>query len=199
MTRGAPRQSVFLRRLPYGERLPLGDLLDNDLFPFEGEIATKPLEPPTLPEPERRGAGGEDCRNCGADPNTIWQDDRWRVRIPSEPGGLPTVAVLLPIAHHDLADLPDELAAELGPMLKRVAAAIETVGGIGRVHFNRWGDGSEHFHVWLLPRPYGLWQLRGAMLAVWDDLLPKVSRAEWSRNRRTVARALAAGGGRAAI
>jgi hypothetical protein len=84
-------------------------------------------------------------------------------------------------------------------MLQRVAAAIEGVGGIGRVHVNRWGDGSEHFHVWLIPRPYGLWQLRGAMLAVWDDLLPKVPPAEWNRNRRTVARALAADGGRATI
>jgi hypothetical protein len=195
VARRAPRPSAFLRRLPFGERLPLGDLLEDDLFPFEGKVAVKPLEPPTLPEPVRRGAGGDDCHSCGLASGTVWHDAHWQVRIPGDPGGLPIVAILLPLAHHDLADLPDDLAVQLGPMLKRVVAAIDAIGGIGRVHVNRWGDGSEHFHVWLLPRPYGLWQLRGAMLAVWDDLLPKVPRATWNRNRRTVARALAAGGG----
>ena len=39
--------------------------------------------------------------------------------------------------------------------------------------------------------------LRGAMLAVWDDILPPIPRAEWNRNRRTVAGALAEDGGRA--
>lgn len=37
------------------------------------------------------------------------------------------------------------------------------------------------------------------MLAVWDDLLPPVPRAEWNRNRRAVARALAEDGGRALV
>jgi hypothetical protein len=36
-----------------------------------------------------------------------------------------------------------------------------------------------------------MWQLRGAMLAVWNDLLPRVPTEEWERNRRTVANALA--------
>jgi hypothetical protein len=38
-------------------------------------------------------------------------------------------------------------------------------------------------------------QLRGAMLAVWDDLLPKVPQEEWDRNRAGVAQALAVDGG----
>jgi hypothetical protein len=37
-----------------------------------------------------------------------------------------------------------------------------------------------------------MWQLRGAMLAVWDDLLPKLPQEEWARNRQNVAAALAA-------
>lgn len=197
MARRADRASAFVRRLPIGERLPLGDLLSNDLFPFEGEITIQPLEPPTLPEPTRPGAGGIDCRNCEAGPEAIWQDGRWRVRVPRDPGGLPIVAALLPLAHHDIEDLPEHLAAELGPMLVRVTAAIRRIDGIGRVHINRWGDGSEHFHVWFLPRPYGLLQMRGAMLAVWDDLLPRVPQAEWDRNRRTVSKALALDGGEA--
>jgi diadenosine tetraphosphate (Ap4A) HIT family hydrolase len=101
------------------------------------------------------------------------------------------VAVLQPKAHHDLDDLPPELAAELGPMIQRVARAIGRIGSVGRVHVNRWGDGGSHFHVWFLARPKGMWQMRGAMLAVWDDLLPKVPADEWDANRRAVAAALA--------
>jgi hypothetical protein len=44
-----------------------------------------------------------------------------------------------------------------------------------------------------------MWQMRGAMLAVWDDLLPRVPQEEWDANRRTVATAMAAGGGTARI
>jgi hypothetical protein len=77
-------------------------------------------------------------------------------------------------------------------MLQRVARAIGDLPDVGRVHVNRWGDGSEHFHVWFLGRPKGMWQLRGAMLAVWDDLLPKLPQEEWARNRQNVAAALAA-------
>jgi hypothetical protein len=40
-----------------------------------------------------------------------------------------------------------------------------------------------------------MWQLRGALLAAWDDLLPKVPQGEWDRNRRIVGEAMAAGGG----
>ena len=80
-------------------------------------------------------------------------------------------------------------------MIQRVARAIASVQEVGRVHVNRWGDGSEHFHIWFLARPQGMRQLRGALLAVWDDLLPKVPQSEWDRNRRAVAEAMAAGGG----
>ena len=80
-------------------------------------------------------------------------------------------------------------------MIQRVARAIGSVEDVGRVHVNRWGDGGEHFHIWFLARPRGMWQLRGALLAAWDDLLPKVPQEEWDRNRRAVADAMAAGGG----
>jgi len=197
MARRADRASAFVRRLPIGERLPLGDLLSNDLFPFEGGILTRPLEPPILPEPERRGQGGEECLSCDPSGEEIWQDAHWWLRAPREPSGLPLITILIPRAHHDLEDLPPELAAELGQLLPRVSQAIHRIGGIGRVHVNRWGDGSEHVHLWFVPRPRGMWQMRGAMLAVWDDLLPRVPKAEWDRNRRTVARAMAEQGGRA--
>ena len=167
-------------------------------FPFEGEILVQPLQPPILPEPSRKGESADDCWSCGAfDPGLIWEDEHWRVVVEPEPHGLPLVAVLLPRAHHDLDDLPPQEAAELGPMIQRVDRAIGRIDSVGRVHVNRWGDGSFHFHVWFLARPRGMWQMRGAMLAVWDDLLPKVPAGEWEANRRLVASAMAEGGGTA--
>lgn len=180
-------------RLPYGESLPLDRVIGSDLFPFTGEIVTKPLERPILPEPERSGAVESDCFACiDQETGVIWRNDHWHVRSGSEPSGLALVVNLMPNAHHDLDDLPHELATELGPMIQRLARAVGSLPEVGRVHVNRWGDGSEHFHVWFLPRPLGLWQLRGAMLAVWDDILPPVPRDEWEANRRSVAAALAA-------
>jgi hypothetical protein len=87
------------------------------------------------------------------------------------------------------------LTATLGPVIQRVAAAIRSIDGVARTHFNRWGDGSEHFHLWFLARPLGLMQLRGAMIAAWDDMLPKLPQEEFEANARTVAAALAESGG----
>jgi diadenosine tetraphosphate (Ap4A) HIT family hydrolase len=197
--RRAPRPSRWAQRLPIGERLGLDKVIGNELFPFEGEIRTKPLDSPVLPEPERRGRDGVDCYSCVPSGEEIWEDPHWWLRVPREPSGLPLIAILIPRAHHDLEDLPLPLAAEMGQLLPRVSRAIHRIANIGRVHINRWGDGSEHLHLWLVPRPEGMWQMRGAMLAVWDDILPPIPKAEWNRNRRTVARALADDGGRALV
>jgi diadenosine tetraphosphate (Ap4A) HIT family hydrolase len=190
--RDDPGGGPFLARLPYGEPLPLDRVIESDLFPFTGEISTKPLERPLIPEPERRGAGGIDCFTCTDPAGVVWRNARWHVRAGADPSGLSLVCVLMPNEHHDLDDLPLDLAAELGPMIQRVARALGSLPEVGRVHVNRWGDGSEHFHVWFLPRPLGMWQMRGAMLAIWDDLLPPIPRDEWLANRRAVAEALAA-------
>ncbi len=190
--------SDYLRRLPIGERLPLGETADDPLFPFDGEIAVKPLEEPTLPEPERHGVELADCQSCNGTSDealVAWEDERWRLLIEPEPHGLPMVAVLQPKVHADLEELPAREAAELGPMIQRVARAIGRLDSVGRVHVNRWGDGGFHFHVWFLARPQGMWQMRGAMLAVWDDLLPKVPAGEWDESRRSVAEAMAEKGG----
>ena len=39
----AEKPSDFVRRLPIGERLPLGDLLEDPLFPFEGDVRVRTL------------------------------------------------------------------------------------------------------------------------------------------------------------
>ena len=188
--------SDYLRRLPIGRRVSTAPLTGNDLWPFDVDLETVPLAEPIIPEPARAGPGGVDCSSCQRDATfDVWQDDHWVLGIPAEPSGLPIIAVLVSRAHHDLEDLPADLASELGPMIQRVARAIGSLADVGRVHVNRWGDGSEHFHVWFLARPKGMWGLRGALLAAWDDLLPNVPQDEWDRNRQAVAEALAAGGG----
>jgi diadenosine tetraphosphate (Ap4A) HIT family hydrolase len=190
----------YLDRLPIGERVSTAHLTGNELWPFDTDLETRPLDPPLIPEPARQGLDGVDCISCETRRDLdVWRDDRWLVRIPAEPSGLPIVAVLISRAHHDLETLPHELATELGPMIQRVARAVGRLEDVGRVHVNRWGDGSEHFHVWLLPRPKGMWQLRGALLAAWDDLLPKVPADEWAGNRLAVVAALVAEGGQALI
>jgi diadenosine tetraphosphate (Ap4A) HIT family hydrolase len=188
--------SDYLRRLPIGKRLSTSPLTGNELWPFDEDLETVPLDEPRIPEPPRKGEGGVDCVSCLPVPEMdVWRDERWLVRIPAEPAGLPALAILISREHHDLETLPPELAAELGPMIQRLARAVAQLEEVGRVHVNRWGDGSEHFHIWFLARPKGMWQLRGALLAVWDDLLPKVPADEWAQTRTTIVAALAAEGG----
>ncbi|HEY7525826.1 MAG TPA: hypothetical protein VIA82_03250 [Candidatus Limnocylindria bacterium] len=188
--------SDYLRRLPIGQRVSTAPLTRDELWPFDADLETVPLAEPQLPEPARAGANGADCPVCAPSPAwEVWRDDSWVLRIPPEPSGLPIIAVLQPLAHHDLEAMPADLVANLGPMIQRVARAIAALDDVGRVHVNRWGDGSEHFHVWFLARPRGMLQLRGALLAAWDDLLPKVPQDEWDANRAAVVANLAAGGG----
>ena len=188
--------SDYLRRLPIGKRVSTAPLTGNELWPFDVDLETVPLAEPIIPEPLRGGLGGVDCPSCHREAAfDVWEDEHFALGIPDEPTGLPIIAVLISQAHHDLEDLPADLAARLGPMIQRVARAVGSLEDVGRVHVNRWGDGNEHFHVWFLARPKGMWGLRGALLAAWDDLLPKVPQDEWDRNRGAVAGALAAGGG----
>jgi len=189
---------AYAARLPIGSRLPMPETMASEVFPFEGDIQVKVLDAPLLPEPARGGdPNGPPCWACAnPDEGVIWRNERWHVRCPAAASGLPVVVVLQPNAHHDLDDLSADLAAELGVMIQRVARAVGSLDGIGRVHFNRWGDGSAHFHVWFLPRPAGMRQLRGACIALWDDILPAVPEAEWRANLNRVATALAAVDGR---
>jgi hypothetical protein len=188
-------------RLPYGQRVSAAPLLGGPFFPFEGDILVRPLDEPVVPEPPRRGEpGGDPCGACTEpDRNLIWRDDRWLLHAGFEPTGLPMVALLSPVQHVTLHTMPPDLAADLGPMIQRVAIAIGRIDSVARTHFNRWGDGSEHFHIWFLARPLGMMQLRGAMIAAWDDLLPRVPDDEFRTNARTVAHALAETSGQAVI
>jgi hypothetical protein len=184
--------SPYHARLPWGQRVSPEPVLGGPFFPFEGDLRVKPLEEPIVPEPPRMGEpGGKPCGVCTEpERNLVWHDDRWRLYAGFEPIGLPMYALLTSVEHVTLHTMPPELAASFGVMIQRVAVAIGSIKGVGRVHFSRWGDGSEHFHLWFLARPLGMMQLRGAMIAVWDDLLPKLPDEEFQANVRTMVAAL---------
>lgn len=181
-------------------RLPLSRMTGWEIFPFErGGLRTVPLAAPVLPEPPRSGEDGTDCRDCAGSEPHLWRDEHWRLDTLSGPTGAPLVLILRPLAHHDLGDLPDERAAELGRLLVHLSRAVEALPHIARVHVSKWGDGGAHLHVFLFARPAGFSQLRGTCLAIWDDLLPAMPREVIVADAGTVAHALAASyGGTAA-
>ncbi|WP_238014397.1 hypothetical protein KZZ52_32365 [Dactylosporangium sp. AC04546] len=179
-------------------RLPLARMTGWDISPFEPDgLRVAPLRPPVLPEPPRHGEDPADCDSCRRRDEGVWLDDRWRLgRI--EKVGVPLVLMLHPRDHHDLADLPDALAAELGVLTKHIAGHIQSLPHIARAHVYRIGDGGAHLHVWFFARPAGQSQLYGSWMVVWDDLLPEYPAEVADADATTVARALAASyGGRA--
>ena len=113
--------------------------------------------------------------------------------------GLPWLGGLAPNAHLRLDQLgPGELAT-LGPMIQRLAGAVQALEGVARTHFARWGDGSAHFHMSFAARPLGMMQARGWMLRLWDDVLPRTDGELLAGHNRQVAAALAEGGGEALV
>lgn len=154
----------------------LQELIEDSWFPFAGDIVVKPFEAPVIPEPPRAGEGGVDCKECGrADSDFLWTDDSWRLSGYSE-SPIPGIVLLKTREHLDsFSDMSADLLTALGPMIKRLEGVLLGLGQVARVHVIRWGDGSEHFHLWFIPRPLGAMQLRGSMLPVWLDLLPALS------------------------
>ncbi len=162
-----------------------------ETWPFEGELAPRELVGPVGADAPRSGAGGVDCRRCAeGDAGALWSDEHWLVRPLDGPSGLPAVVILETRAHYDFPDLPSELQEELGPLLVRVQRAVSAIEGVGNVHVCRWGDGSEHCHVWFMARPARIPQLIGSFAAIWDDVLPPLPENVWGENLAIVAREL---------
>jgi len=192
-----PADSAYHRTLPIGERLSAQPLIDDWLSCFE-QVTLKPLEPMLVPEAPR--AGEQDpskCGHCRRSEFTIWRDDVWHVNAGFEPMRIPFIGGLAPNAHCRLEDAPLEVLSALGPLMQRLSVAVKSIPGVARTHFSRWGDGSEHFHLWALARPAGMMQGRGAMLAFWNDVLPAMPEAMATEHLRIVAESLASGGGEA--
>jgi hypothetical protein len=154
-------------------RLPLSRMTMWDVAPFDQEgLRVVPLRPPVVPEPARHDEDPATCKTCARRDEGVWLDDHWRLtRIGGV--GVPLVLMLIPRAHHDLGDLPDELAAELGVLSAHLTRHVEALPNVARCHVYRIGDGGAHLHVWFFARPLGQGQLYGSWLPVWDDLLPE--------------------------
>jgi hypothetical protein len=179
-------------------RLPLSRMTGWEISPFEQDgLTVTPLRPPALPEPPRHGEDPAECASCRSRDEGVWLDERWRLsRISGV--GVPLALMLHPRDHHDLADLPDDLAAELGVLTVHIARHVQALPHVSRAHVYRIGDGGAHLHVWFFARPAGQSQLYGSWLVVWDDLLPEYPGDVAEADAAVVARALAASYGGAA-
>lgn len=177
--------------------LPMPPVEDWDIFPWEvvdGRLVPKVLRPPhDGPEPPRAGAEGIDCFNCAGDGEAIriWENDRWKVTHPPKPGGMPLMVFLASKQHLDYPDLDDELAAEYGRLSVWLTRIMSNLPNIGRVHACRWGDGSEHCHVWFIARTSRLPNIRGSMAVEWEEMLPPGPEDLWRADLAIVARKLA--------
>jgi diadenosine tetraphosphate (Ap4A) HIT family hydrolase len=155
----------------------------------------RPADPAELvvPEPPRRGEeGGAPCFPCSrdSDDNLLWSDEHWSLHDPGQTS-LPGSVWLASRVHFDsFADMPAEVAATFAAVCGRVERAVLSLGGVGRVHVYRWGDGGAHFHVWFVPRPLGRLDMSGHQLMAWEDTMPPVSAETIAETGRRIAAAL---------
>ena len=177
-------------------RLPMPPVEEWDAFPWEvvdGRLVPKVVKPPVPTEEPRRGTDGVDCFACAGEGDAvrIWENDRWKLVHPPRPGGLPLVLWLMSKEHMDYADMSDELAAEYGRLSVWLCRIIERMDHVGRVHVCRYGDGSEHLHVWFFARPARVPGLLGSLVVEWNEMLPPVPEDIWREDLRYVASRLA--------
>jgi diadenosine tetraphosphate (Ap4A) HIT family hydrolase len=167
-----------------------------DIFPFELDgLRIKSLEPLADREADRFGEDPADC-SCHEpeDPEraarTVWSNERWQLKDAGMK--LPVTLILRPRAHHDLADLPDDLAAEMGLLMVAITAAVEALPSVGRCHVGRYGDGGAHLHPFFFGRPTRMPQLRGSCVLDWEENLPDLPDDVRRANAAFVGRALVA-------
>jgi hypothetical protein len=175
------------RRLPVAvEEMP-----GWDIYPYElDSLRLKPLRPLADADPPRRGESAAECW-CAQparpdDGTTVWRSERWVVHLTADTG-LPIGLTLSPLEHHDLPDLPGELAAEMGVLVAAISAGVERVPSVGRVQLAKYGDGGAHLHLFFFGRPTRILQFRGSPLIDWEENLPRVPLAVLQANARVVA------------
>jgi diadenosine tetraphosphate (Ap4A) HIT family hydrolase len=146
-----------------------------------------------VPEPPRRGEeGGEPCFPCSpaSGANLIWSDDTWTLHNPGQTGLVGSVWLASRVHFDSFADMPVAAAATFAGVCGRVERAVLALGGVGRVHLHRWGDGGAHFHVWFVPRPLGRLDMSGPQLMAWEDTLPPATEDEITEAGRRIAAAM---------
>lgn len=182
--------------------LPMSPQGDWDIFPWavvNGEVVPRTLQPPS-DEPVR--SGDDPAKPCGAcvgfDPErVVWEDDVWVLTHHGAPSGLPIVLTLHTREHEDMGSLDDDHASQLGRITNRLVRIIENLPEIGRVHVNRFGDGSAHFHQWFFARTARLTHVLGSPALEWDEILPPGPEDIWRADLHKIATKLANWGGTA--
>ncbi len=106
-----------------------------------------------------------DCYPCTVEASArppprerVYDDGHWRVAHALS-STLPGWLVVLPKRHlTGLAELADEEAARLGPLLQRLSAALIEVTGATKTYVALFAEaaGFEHLHVHVVPRPADL-------------------------------------------
>jgi diadenosine tetraphosphate (Ap4A) HIT family hydrolase len=194
-------EEIYARVLAHvgeGGRLPMPPSHEWDIFPWEGEMAPKVVQPPVEAEEPRGGEGGRPCSCENGEPeNMIWRNDRWAVTSRDEPSGLPLVLTLQPLEHLDFSDMDDDLAAEYGKVSNWLHRIMAGLPNIGRVHVCKWGDGGAHMHVWFVARPARMPNILGSPAIEWDEILPPVPEEVWRADLHEVARKMATHDGKA--
>ncbi len=184
-------------------RLPMPPYEDWDAFPWEivdGELVPKVLQPPVDAEAPRAGESADKpCPTCSGERSDvrIWENERWFVNLMMEPGGLPLIVFLQTKEHLDYPDMDDELASEYGRLSTRLCRIMSNLPNVGRVHVCRWGDGSQHHHVWFIARPDRFSQIIGSMAVEWDEMLPPPPDDVRQADANAIAERLATHDGRA--
>ena len=137
---------------PDRERLSARPLVDDDLSCFD-DVTRQALAPMLVPEEPRAGElDRAECGHCRPSEHTLWADDLWQVRRRAGTGwALPYVGGIAPREHHRLEDAAGRAADHARAAAPaRSARRVKAIPGVARCHFARWGDGSEHFHLWAL-------------------------------------------------
>lgn len=80
-------------------------------------------------------------------------DGMWRVGHGPTPFW-PAGTLLIESYRHflDFAELDDEEAAAIGPLIRRLVGPLREATGAPRIHVFSCMEGAPHFHVWLVPR-----------------------------------------------
>ncbi len=159
-------------------------------LPYAEPLVRIEPSPLVIPEPPRPGdPDGEPCGLCDQD-GGIWSDDNWVLHNPVG-GSIPGTVWLASREHFDsFRDLPAHLAADFGRIAGRIEAGIFGLGGFGRVHLYRWGDGIAHFHVWFLPRPLGMMDAVRHALPLWEDVMDPAPQSAFDDAGSALAKAL---------
>lgn len=87
----------------------------------------------------------------------LYDDGLWRLEHTFEP--LPMVGwlVLKPLRHvENVADLTPDEAAALGPLLRRIVAAMNETVSPAKVYAALFAEAVAHLHIHLIPRAPGL-------------------------------------------